>query len=324
MYGKQLDAEFTALGASVQQFTFRQPAEIVRAAEAAPESVLLVHAEPAFFGSDYGFMDVLDSARENAGAKVVFCCHWFSPAFAERWSPHVDAFVTHREYADLSGSCRVVVIPLGCSTYVPSRDRLDMRVKYNLPLDSTIMTTLGFLAKWKRFPVAVNEVMKRLQGTKKMFLQILTPFPHHGDVDRQMPEMLRVLSRYATPYYFSTDFRPDTELLDRVYLSDLGFLFHGQDTGSVSAATKTFVSARTPLVVTKSTHASDLSGGVLRVNDLDPASFAEVVVAAATTPSFLNGLRSEMESEYERVNMAAVARQYETLFDDLTGVTHHE
>ena len=82
-----------------------------------------------------------------------------------------------------------------------------------------------------------------------------------------------------------------------------------QNTGSVSAATKQFVSGRTPLVITGSSHASDLQGGVVRVEGFDPADLAEAALSLARDERRRAALREEAEREYARLNMNEVARR---------------
>lgn len=315
VYGRQLDRAFLAAGGiDLRPLSFREPEAIVLAS--GPGTVLLVHAENSFFvNATYDVAAVLRRVRAR-GTKIVFCCHWFSAEFGARWAPCVDVFVIHRGYPGVDGS-RMVEIPLGCQPYTPVADRIALRARYGLPAESIIVTTIGFLARWKCLPRILSELLPRLQKKcKRIFLQILTPIPCNGDAD-EVKQVKKVLAKFDTPHFFSTDFRPDEELLDRVHVSDLGFLFHGEHTGSVSAATKTFVSARTPFVITQSTHVSDIRGGVVRVPDFAPGPFADVVKQLIGDPQRIFGLRQDLKIEYARLLMDVVAAKYIALFKGL-------
>lgn len=316
VYGQQLDRAFlTAGGVDLVPFSFREPEKIVLAS--GPGTVLLVHAEPSFFvKATYDVADVLRRIRMR-GAKIVFCCHWFSADFGAQWAPFVDVFVVHRDYPGAGGP-RMVEIPLGCQPYTLAANRTSLRARYGLPAESIIVTTIGFLAQWKRLPLILGELLSRLRRRKRrkrIFLQVLTPLPCDGNAgERRRVE--KVLAKSDIPSFFSTDFRSDAELMDRVHVSDLGFLFHGEHTGSVSAATKTFVSARTPFVITQSTHASDIRSGVVRVPGFDPGPFADVVNQLIGDPRIL-GLRQDLEIEYARLSMDVVTAKYLALFRSL-------
>lgn len=231
------------------------------------------------------------------------------------WGHLVDRFIVHRPYGVAHD--KVVEIPLGCPEYEPPEDRAALRARLGLPADRVVLTTLGFLVRWKRLPETVSALLDRLPPT--VFLQVLTPPPFGGSAADEIASMQAVLQRHKARdrVLFSTEFRSEQALLDRVCASDLGFLFHGQDTGSVSAATKAFVAARTPLVTTGSSHAADLREGVVRVGSFDQRAFAQEVARVAQDEQLRHALRAGMEREQERLRMGAVARKYAALLKRL-------
>ncbi len=85
----------------------------------------------------------------------------------------------------------------------------------------------------------------------------------------------------------------------------------------MSAATKQFVSTRVPLVVTDSTHSSDVSGGVVRVGGVDVVAFCKAVIETVKNEGLRKQLSQELQNEYERFNMNAVAEQYLKMFKGL-------
>jgi hypothetical protein len=148
------------------------------------------------------------------------------------------------------------------------------------------------------------------------FLRIHTAIPFSTTVEPTY-ELIRVRTAIKRGRH-STDFLAERDLLDLVHASDLGFVFHPIHTGSVSAATKQFVSARCPLVVTSSAHASDIDNGILRVNSFEPSDLAKEVRRVAEDSELRVRLTEGMASEYNRLNMNEVATRYLELFEELT------
>ena len=270
------------------------------------EDVLLIHFENGLIPNRF------DILLNRTQAKKIFCCHWFGPDIPIRF-PQVDLFVVHRQYE--TSTPKTTIIPLGCPTYEPTESREAVRHRLGFPLDARVITTAGFLTKWKEIPATVDALLTRIaQNPQKLLLYVHTPWPFSTAGAREEELAVQnVLDKYNHIYghrRFSTTFLGEKDLLDIVYASDLGFVFHPINTGSVSAATKQFVSARCPAVVTASTHSSDLMKGVVRINSFRLDEFTDTVMRTISDQHKLNVLRHEMQKEYERINMDAIAQQY--------------
>jgi hypothetical protein len=267
---------------------------------------ILIHAEPCLLKQ--GFDDALRAAHRR-GAKVVTCFHYCDKDFLRRLADSSDVLVTHRDYG--IPHPKVKIVPLACPVYLPGNSA-DLRREHGLPADKTILTTLGFLTPWKRM-VELTQHLLPLLEQHGMLLQILSPTHFSGDQNRE-GERLQRLVQGKSAVLWRPNFLPEEEVLERASASDLGLMYHGQHTGSCSAASKTFVSARCPLLVTPSNHDSDIRDGAARVRSFDLAEFAERAVELVRDASKLAALRNGMERDYERMNRAAVAQQYLDIF----------
>jgi hypothetical protein len=313
-YGQQLDISL-ARHASVQSFTFKDTTALVQAVERGV--TMLVHYEPALVPD--GFVQTLRVVRER-GARVVFCCHWYERERLQQYEEFVNAFVVHRD-----APSHTIEVSLGCPTYSPSESRAEIRKLFGFRPDDIVVTTLGFLTRWKRVPQTIEALLSQAQDPNLVFRVQMPLHFTDQDASRKEEEAIRdVMGRYANTagrrprVQFSTAFIPEKDLLDLAHASDLGFIFHGENTKSVSAATKQFVSARTPLMITESTHGSDLKAGVVRVPGFDPTAFAREVLQVAGNAARRDALRAGIASEYTRINMDAVAERYLELFRGLT------
>lgn len=314
-YGRQLDAALRINGISPISLSYAAPKQIESYVGAAPNSTLLVHYEPSLMSRR--FMDVLSQCRSR-GARIFLVCHWFSPDLLNgELAAIADKFIVHRDYG--VDHPRVVVIPLACPVYEPKIERRELRgALFNVRDDRLILTTVGFLSGWKKIPELLRVLFQHPDWRDfDCVLRVQTPIPFSGDVDNQEGQIRNLLETLPAAQreriQFSTEFLPDESLLDLVHASDLGFLFHAQHTNSSSAAVKQFVSARTPLVTTDSSHTSDVHGGIRRVNTFNPGIFVEELFAMARDRRLREQLRAELEGEYRRLNMNEVARAYADL-----------
>ena len=311
-YGLALDRSLVAAGVDLKTCSYDDLGDGVGAAQ--PGSILLVHYEPslvtAWFLSQY-----LKAARDK-GCKTVLCCHWYEHDYLREYCGLVDRFVLHRTYP--LRHTESVVIPLGCPVYEPPADREALRQRLGLQPGTTIMATIGFLSRWKQLPEIAAAMLNAMLPHPSLWLVMHTPRPYYPEgQDEARLRHLFTTHPAGTRVRFSTDFVPDHETLDIAYAADVGFLYHPIHTGSVSAATKQFVSARRPLVVTGSAHAWDLKGGIERVDGFDAWTFAQRTVELALDRDKQARLRGEMQREYDRMNMHTVAKQYVDLFRSL-------
>lgn len=311
-YGSQLDRSLGDLGVQVHPCSYAFLGEVV--AQMKPGSIFLTHFEPGLVTPWY-LNQYLKAARDR-GAKTVMCCHWYEYEFMQQYVDLTDQFVIHREYP--ARHMQSTVIPLGCPVYDPPPDRSALRSRFDLPANATVLTTVGFLTRWKLMPEIAHAVLGAVAQYPDVHVRVHTPWPYDDtDAKREEDRVREVLRPHAGRASLSTEFLSEGDLLDLVRASDLGFVYHGFDTWSVSAATKQFVSARRPLVVTGSSHASDLTGGIVRTHTFDPVHFAQSVASVVANRTWTAYLQKEMEQEYERLNMTAVAKRYIDLFEKL-------
>ena len=70
------------------------------------------------------------------------------------------------------------------------------------------------------------------------------------------------------------------------------------------------MATRTPVVITSSSHASDLKKGVVRVVGRDANSFCREVARVIADPGLRDRLRQEQEENYAELNWEATADKF--------------
>ena len=308
-YARELDDQLQELGVS---FTEIPLSDLTSLRNAAPGQPFLIHVEPSLLSPD--FDNALSLALQR-GAYVALCFHYLDDTLYRRLRHRAHAMVRHGDYG--IHDARLHEVPLGCPVYeIPSTERRsELRRQFGLPQQATVITTVGFLSPWKQIPETVMQLVNRLPVNTH--LQLVCPSHFSGESSHETSRLSAIVDSYPMSITWTSRFIPRSELLDRVAVSDLGFVYHPVNTGSRSAATKPFVSARCPVVVTNSNHASDVREGAYRVSSFDIGDFVHTVVSAARSPTMLESLKAGMQRDYERLNTRRVAEQYLNVFRNI-------
>ncbi|GMV18587.1 MAG: hypothetical protein AMXMBFR56_68110 [Polyangiaceae bacterium] len=301
-YSRGLDEQLRLAGATVSTHPL---SDISLVASAPAGAELLVHAEPSLLAQ--GFFPAL-RASHRRGAKVVVCFHYCDQAFFRLLADSADILVTHRDYFPHP---KLRVVPLACPVYEPPADLAGLRKKHGLPEDKVLLTTLG---AWKKIPDLVQQLLPELER-RGAVLQALCPTHFAGDATGEGAKLAR-LANGRQSIIWKSEFLPESEVLERVACSDLGLAYHGQNTGSVSAANKMFVAARVPLLLTSSTHDSDHLGAV-HVPGFDLIKYARRATELAHDRAVLRTMRVQAQGDYDRMNQAVVAKRYLELFREI-------
>lgn len=302
VYGRALDKSLSRLVASLRPVSLDRLEALT---PIKPGDVAIIHFEPGLLPP--AFASQLTNLR-RLGLKTIFSAHHFGGQYLTPLAALYDVVAAHRAPTEhIPG--RVEVVPLGCPVFeAGGASWEESRRRLNVPADATLITTIGFLTRWKKLPETMAALLRRLPPN--VYVQLQTPWPFNTVGAAEEEALLRQTINGNPHVRWNTAFIDETELLERVACSDFGFLFHGQHTGSVSAATKSFVSARCPVVLTDSNHDADMTQGVWRVGGFDPNIFADRVLGVLADRGDVVCKRAEMSAEYARLNMDAVARHY--------------
>jgi hypothetical protein len=306
-YGEQLDRELM-LRVETPSFTYGELASLV--ATTRPGDVVLFHFEPSLL--DPAFATTLEALRRKS-VKTALVCHWFNEGVL---SYGADLFIVHRDYK--IADPRVQIIPLGCPVYEISNERREALRAAKGWSQKTVATTVGFLSGWKQTADVAVEMLKAIRDPR-VLIYVHGSRLWGGDASPGESALKTLERRSGGRMVFCSDYLLEEDLLDLAAASDVGFIYHGVDTNSVSAATKQFVSARCPLVVTSSTHASDLKKGVSRVPNKDVFPFCREVARVAGDATLRGRLKTEMEEVYGEINLEVVAQKYIDVLSKLRG-----
>lgn len=254
------------------------------------------------------------------GARVVFTLHTATRAAAElaaRIGAPYKAVVTHRSSDEANGS---VVIPMPCTNVGigPSRDEL--RKFFSFPKDAFIVSSVGFMIPWKSHAEIAESLSAWLAEDPAVHLQIIASEHFNESMRGHAQECRSRLERLAARFgedrvRHVSEYPSDMELIDRLSLSDLGYVWCPFDTTSSSAAAAQFVTAKCPLVASVSTHYDSMGDGVLRAEKTDVNGFARFIRKTAGNRPLLEKLKAEQRATYKDRNYIMTAMKHVELYE---------
>ena len=150
-----------------------------------------------------------------------------------------------------------------------------------------------------------------------MVIQLLTSFHsiNNGECIEEYNKIRKVVSEnnIESQVIHVTEYIPQQELSERLFLSDLGFLWSGIETTSSSASLKEFVSSRLPVVRTNSSHYHDIESGC-EITGQDMGQFVLAIQGLISNKEKLITLKNCMNKNYEEMNYKKVISKFLEVF----------
>jgi len=227
--------------------------------------------------------------------------------------------IMHRPTTDASD---VVFMPMPCTGIGPLPDKMAMRRKFGLPEDAFVISTVGFMIPWKDHPRIVQALVPWLKKRDDVYIQVIASehfnegVRAYADVCRKQISSIDLESRERRIRHID-GYPSDTELVERLVASDLGYVWCPFDTGSSSAAAAQFTTARCPLVATDSSHYAFLGAGIVRGPKDNMNAFVELIQKTAEDRNLLESLRANQWSMYLERNYLATALKHVELYREV-------
>lgn len=296
-YGRSLTAaveglvEFT--NCDIRTFT---------AADMPPDTTILhVQHEPSLIDNENIFIAELAEARSR-GVRVVVTFHNITDVVnAYIQASALDMALLHWPVNGMQvNDPRIHIIGgMGIPHFTPPHPsvRAEIRAKYGFKTDDVIISTFGFAAISRGHFEVPTDMVGVLKGKSNLKFQLLLP-PNflNAPTSKYVHETLGLLAdsyEVKGQIVASDEFLPDTEVLMRLWMSDVGYLYLPSDTRSSSSALRFFVGAQLPTVITPSSHFADIRRGVMVTEGYAISEFAQAILSLSANPLALGALRSE-------------------------------
>lgn len=280
-------------------------------------NIFIVQYEPAIIANfDLLLSNIIDLKRQNKRAKVYFTIHSENQDLL-KLDGIIDGFIYHKKNTLLYKKTRSFLISMGVPIFDPKMTKQAYRAQYGIKDDALVISTVGFMFGWKQHADVLEKLAPYMRDNKKLTVQLLTSFHsiNNGECLAEYDKICRVINDngIADQVIHITDYVPQQELNERLYLSDIGFLWAAIQTTSSSASLKEFVASRLPVVRTDSTHYHDVTGGCM-ITGQDIDQFSSVIIETVSNKRRLQLLTMKMTDNYRTMNYGNVIIKFIEVF----------
>jgi hypothetical protein len=256
--------------------------------------------------------------NHNSRIKIYFIIHSENNALTS-FNGKIDGFIYHKQNTLVFNQTKCYIVPMGVPVFQPLGDRNFYRDKYGIGHNKFVISTLGFMFAWKKHADFLKTMLPYLQKYDDIVIQLLTSYHsiNNRECIAECEKIKNVINNNGleNKVIHITEYISQEELNERLFLSDLGFLWSGIETTSSSASLKEFVSSRLPLVKTTSNHLHDVNIGCA-VTDKNLDMFVIKIIELYNAKQMLPALRTELEDFYNKVNYNQTITKFLEIFNE--------
>lgn len=279
--------------------------------------------------ADDVFLSIVSKFR-SSGVPVVVTCHSEIDYFNILLDGVADAVILHSDSKNISSKntfSPFYKIPHGLPEVKFSEDKTFYRKKYDIPEDSFVVGTCGFLTDVRaqdieNVMVAFSELPK--SELSNIYFNIATS-SHRRDVDGSYANSVRsgIYSLANSKGFFDnvfvgTKFMPTQEFRERLYCCDVGFHIAPIQAGSNSGAAADIVSCGIPLFVNNSYHFSHLGKYSSVISDNPPfKAMVREIIKVKNSDSEYESLLGRCEAAISDLGYSKVAERHIKLYEDV-------
>lgn len=278
-------------------------------------SILHIQYEPGLYQTYYAPAQLINFIKnaQQSGIKIVITMHkedQNTVAIAEA----ADARIYHKPSQYIASSKPYIfVVPHGVPVFIPSLNRNALRKKYGFSHNDIILTCFGFLEPSKEHATILKALVPLIKSNQNYRIQLLTSLNDHflETSKNEAIKIKKVIERYKLKkqVVHITEFLPQHEISERLYLSDLGYLWINHNTQSSSGAFKEFIAAKLPLVCPNSTHYYDSPAGIIKT-PLDKKKFISKIQSMLSNQELLTSLKKQLNSYYNEFNYDTLIKKH--------------
>lgn len=314
MYTKHIVNALKAQGYKVTVYPHNlPPAEIIKRIKNDKISVLNIEYESSIMPPLPKLIETIKMIKSNK-VKVILTVHTETPAIKELHS-YVDRFIYHKPANYYPSSSKVAIIRMGVPVFNTPDNKNNIKRKYGFQDKDIIISTIGFLASTKEYPEMLRRLVQWLQLSPHHKVQLLASHNNSSSMASKVSlaehhKINAVIKHHniAHQVIHIPQFISQQEISERLWMSDIGFLWMAKDTRGSSAACKEFITARLPVVITDSTHYHDQKKGVIKVTR-DKDHFINILLSSLKSP-ILKILKNDLQMLYNKLNYNNLIHEY--------------
>lgn len=319
-----------ALMESLGNATEQQLVDILtlRSSEQIPDCDLLhVNYETSIFPPEQQMREIYHAIKRR-GTKIVCTFHTIeintiNTMLVEKM---IDLAVIHWPASGMQLDPKTIAVlgGIGVPFYQPAAPayREDLRERYGFPLNAKIISTFGFAAVGRGHYEILAELAPFLLSRKDIHLQLLLSENAFNPVGFQYAhrQIETIMKQYGIErqVHVTKEFLSSLEILHRLWMSDVGFLYLDGEALSSSAAIRHFIAAGLPLVTTTSTHFADVRGGVIKTEP-STFAFAHAILTLLDDRDTCTRLHREHEETYQNFVWPKFGEKYLEIYKRVLG-----
>lgn len=219
------------------------------------------------------------------------------------------------------------IIPIGAPIFNPLESKQKVREKYNFKDQDKIIATMGFMLPDKNIPEILIPLVPYLKNNPHLKLQLLTSFNNSSlmctefsNIEyKKITEIIKN-NKLENQIIHLTKFLPQQELNERLWISDIGFLWGNTTSTTSSASIKEFVTSRLPLVITDCPKFSnDIYIGIIKT-PINETLFVNAIINMLNDTQKINKLHEQLEFEYSQLNNGKLIEKHIKIFKKVMNI----
>lgn len=203
--------------------------------------------------------------------------------------------------------------------------KYEFKERYGFEKNDVIISTFGFASLGRGHYELLEFFAPSLRANRRVKLQLLLSQNFLNEAGEKLVynQIRKVIKDFDVQQQvvLVTDFIPDLEVIQRLWVSDVGYLYMGMNTTSSSAAIRHFIAARLPTVVTPSTHFLDIPRGIVRTSSFSLPGFAQRVWEVMMDEKLRFQLRKQHDDTYFYWQWPRFADKYLHTYKQLLGMS---
>lgn len=267
-------------------------------------NVLNIQYEPNLMPTKKELISTINTIR-LLGVKVILTIHYECDDVKDI-AKSADKLIYHKSSKFFKFDNKVNFIPMGVPVFIPSDSKSNLRKKYGFNDTDIILTTAGFMAPWKQLGQTLDRLAALIKSNKNFKIQLLTSFNDNSinECRKEYNKIVSVITKHnlKNQAVHITSFLEQQELNERLWISDVGYLWANIDTPGSSAAGKEFIASRLPIITSDSTHYHDLSKGTIKTSKNLDSFINQIGYVLRSKRQILVKLREELTEMYQKLN----------------------
>ncbi|HHY32194.1 MAG TPA: glycosyltransferase [Firmicutes bacterium] len=279
----------------------------------------IVHFQYEFVLYDFNELTSTVAALRAAGVPVVATAHDFVPGlwrYNEVVARLFSRIIVHSQKAHDAycgagaDPARVVVIPMGCTRYELDGEAPDIGSRPAVGFFGFCLPHKGMI----ELAMAAQEVRRSYPGLRCFMLSSVAPYPSSRAFATTLVETMDRLG-LAESVTLIGDYLPEREVVRFLHAMDVNVLPY-RDHGLIgtSAAARTVMAARKPMIVTDVPFFSDLGPEVYKIPSADPGEIAKALRRVLSDPELRAELVQRMDEYLERNDWSVAAMRHAAMY----------